>query len=81
MTGIKRKIFFIQDPEEMANLFLDLLTGLRLLVIRKKQLFYLEQEEYQILLDKSEAFTEIFIRGLITDQNKSLKKSTPNRRK
>jgi AcrR family transcriptional regulator len=62
--GKRKGIFNIQNIEETAALFLDLLKGLRDTIITKKEFFYLEQEEYNMLVQKSKAFTEIFIKGL-----------------
>jgi AcrR family transcriptional regulator len=62
--GIDSGIFYINEPEVTALLFLDLLKGLRLTVVNDKKLLSIEQEEYDILLDKTVAFTNIFIKGL-----------------
>jgi AcrR family transcriptional regulator len=64
VKGMQKGVFSMEDLNETAALFLDLMTGLRLLVIRKKKLFYLEEEEYEMLINKTEAFTKIFIRGI-----------------
>lgn len=62
--GIKKGIFFIEEPDKTASLFLDLLKGLRISVVNDKKTLFIEQEEYDKLLYNTIAFTEIFIKGL-----------------
>jgi AcrR family transcriptional regulator len=62
--GIESGIFFISDTDQMATLFLDLLRGLRVTVVNEKNTLIIEQQEYDILLEKTIAFTRIFIKGL-----------------
>jgi AcrR family transcriptional regulator len=62
--GINKGIFSIPDPDETASLFLDLLKGLRISVVNDKKTMFIEQEEYDQLLEKTIAFTDIFINGL-----------------
>jgi len=62
--GISGGIFFIEDTDETASLFLDLLKGLRVTVVNEKETLFIEQDEYELLLRKTIAFTKIFIRGI-----------------
>jgi AcrR family transcriptional regulator len=62
--GISRGVFYIDNKESMAILFLDLLKGLRLILIKEKTTLFIEPEEYKILHEKTMDFTRIFIRGL-----------------
>ena len=62
--GIKNKLFFIENPHEIAEMFLDLLKGLRKNELQHKELFYLDQKEYDVLVNKTNAFTALFIKGL-----------------
>lgn len=64
--GIGRGIFEINDTDRTASLFLDLLKGLRVSVISEKKMLIIDEAEYDILLEKTIAFTEIFINGLKT---------------
>jgi AcrR family transcriptional regulator len=64
--GIRSGIFFINDTDQTASLFLDLLKGLRISVVTDKKTLFIEQEEYDMLLDRTIAFTEIFINGVKT---------------
>jgi AcrR family transcriptional regulator len=63
-NGINNNLFFIEQPHEVAELFLDLLKGLRKNEFQNKELFYLDQTEYAGLVSKTIAFVEIFIKGL-----------------
>ena len=62
--GIMSGIFFINDTDQMATLFLDLLKGLRTTLVNEKKTLFIEQEEYDLLLEKTISFTNIFIKGL-----------------
>lgn len=62
--GIKKGIFFIEEPDKTASLFLDLLKGLRISVVNDKKTLFIEQEEYDKLLYNTIVFTDIFIKGL-----------------
>jgi hypothetical protein len=62
--GTGSGIFSKVDTAGTANLYLDLLRGLRISIVDKKNEFYLEQEEFDKLMRKTNDFTEIFIKGL-----------------
>ena len=62
--GISGGIFFIEDTDQTASLFLDLLKGLRVTVVNEKETLFIEQDEYELLLRKTIAFTKIFISGI-----------------
>jgi AcrR family transcriptional regulator len=62
--GIEKGIFQISDKEQMASLFLDLLKGLRVSLIKEKETLFIEQNEYELLLEKTLVFTNLFIRSL-----------------
>jgi AcrR family transcriptional regulator len=62
--GINKGIFSIENPDQTASLFLDLLKGLRISVVNDKKTLIIEQEEFDKLLEKTIAFTDIFINGL-----------------
>jgi AcrR family transcriptional regulator len=62
--GIEKKMLIMDDPVSMSLLFLDLLKGLRMISLRDKQLFYMEQPELEILVEKSVKFARIFFKGL-----------------
>jgi AcrR family transcriptional regulator len=62
--GIKKGTFFIDNTDETALLFLDLLKGLRIGVVNDKKTLFIEEEEFDLLLGKTIAFTNVFIKGL-----------------
>ena len=62
--GMVSGIFSINDTDQTASLFLDLLKGLRVTVFNEKETLVIEQEEYDLLLEKTIAFTNLFIKGL-----------------
>lgn len=62
--GISTGIFLIDDTDQTASLFLDLLKGLRITLVNEKKTLFIEQDEYEILLEKTIAFTNVFIKGL-----------------
>jgi hypothetical protein len=62
--GISAGIFFIDETDQTASLFLDLLKGLRVTVVNEKETLFIEQDEYELLLEKTIAFTNIFIKGI-----------------
>jgi AcrR family transcriptional regulator len=64
--GIIKGTFYIEDTYRIASLFLDLLKGLRIYVVNDKKTLIIEQEEFDRLLEKTMAFTDIFIKGLET---------------
>jgi AcrR family transcriptional regulator len=64
--GITAGVFEQVDTETNALLFLDLLKCLRVSSINEKKSLFIEEEEYSELCEKTNAFTELFIRGIRT---------------
>jgi AcrR family transcriptional regulator len=62
--GINKGIFFIDNTDETALLFLDLLKGLRIGVVNDKKTLFIEENEFNLLQEKTIAFTNVFIKGL-----------------
>ncbi len=62
--GTSDGIFFTDDEEMAASLFLDLLRGLRISILNDKKALVIRKKEFDQLIEKTNAFTEIFIRGL-----------------
>jgi len=69
--GIKSGVFFIEDTDYTVSLFLDLLKGLRITVVNEKKTLFIEEDEYEILLEKTIAFTNLFIKGLKYNNSKN----------
>jgi AcrR family transcriptional regulator len=64
MDGMKAGIFVIKDIDELADLFLELLKGLRMSILREMTFYYLETEEYALLVKRTMQFVEIFTNGI-----------------
>jgi hypothetical protein len=62
--GIEKKVFFIDDKEFIAGLFLDVLKGLRIILMSKKDIFYIDQKEFETMINNSHRFTQVFLNGL-----------------
>lgn len=62
--GKKEGVFRIKKPEETALLFLEILHGLRLFVIRNRPMPELAQEDYDRIYDKQRKFIALFIRSI-----------------
>jgi len=62
--GISSGVFHINNIDQTTSLFLDLLKGLRSTVVSEKKTLLIEQDEYDLLLEKTIAFTDFFIKGL-----------------
>jgi AcrR family transcriptional regulator len=62
--GNEKGVFHTQSPADMAALFIDVIKGLRMQFLHRKELFYIEPDEYNELEKKYGSFTELFIRGL-----------------
>jgi len=63
-AGNQQGIFHADNPKENASLFMDIIKGLRMQYLHKKELFYIEPDEYDELEKKYAAFTDLFIKGL-----------------
>ena len=61
--------FEIKDTNEMAILFLDLLKGIRLSTMNNMSSLFIGEEEYSVLLEKTIAFVDLFIRGINTKKD------------
>ena len=62
--GVKTGLFFISDLDESADLFLELLKGLRMSILKDLTLYYLETNEYELLVKKTMQFVDIFTKGI-----------------
>jgi AcrR family transcriptional regulator len=64
--GNENKIYSITDIGEIAGLFLDLLKGLRMSHLRGMSVYYIDENNYELLVNKSVLFVDIFLKGLET---------------
>jgi AcrR family transcriptional regulator len=60
--------FICKDPATTASLFLEVLQGLRLVVMQNRDYHELSQEDYNLIEEKHNSFIRLFIKGL---KNKS----------
>jgi AcrR family transcriptional regulator len=67
--GVEKKIFFTDNTLRTATLFLEALKGLSSLMFHQKELMYVEQEDYDILIGKIHFLTEMFIKSLKYKEN------------
>jgi AcrR family transcriptional regulator len=63
-NGVDKGIFLVPNIVDTATLFVDLLKGLRYMEINKKQIFFIDENEYNTLSKKSNDFADLFIKGL-----------------
>lgn len=63
-TGNSTNIFSIKDTKEITELLFDILKGIRISMIKDKQLFYLDQKDFKLLEKRTETFVNIFVEGL-----------------
>lgn len=64
-NGKRTRQFHIEDVDETASLFLDLLRGLRSDFLSNKKLLIIDDDEYNVLSHKVEALTKLFTKGLM----------------
>jgi AcrR family transcriptional regulator len=64
VEGNHKGLFYVENPGDLATLFVEIIKGLRMQFLHKKELFYIEPEEYSELEKKFIGFTELFIKGL-----------------
>jgi AcrR family transcriptional regulator len=62
--GNENKIYSISNLDDIVGLFLELLKGLRMAQLKGMSIYYIEEKEYELLLNKSVLFVEIFLKGI-----------------
>jgi len=68
--GVESGEFDIDNSEETAALFLDLLRGLRSAVFANKELIIIDDEEFQEMVKKADSLTRIFVNGIKRTETK-----------
>jgi AcrR family transcriptional regulator len=63
-AGIEKGVFKIGNPEEAADLLLDLLKGLRMVMLKGISSFYELNGEYEQMAKKTDLLVNIFIKGI-----------------
>jgi hypothetical protein len=64
LLGIKKQIFRMDNSKEVAELFLEILKGLRHSELHHKELLLLDEHDYESLLHKTNLLLNIFTNGL-----------------
>jgi len=62
--GIKTGLFNLSALDESADLFLELLKGLRMSILKDMTFYYLETTEYDLLVKRTMQFVDIFTKGI-----------------
>jgi AcrR family transcriptional regulator len=62
--GIEIGLFSMTDTEEIADLFIELLKGLRTSILKGKTFYYLDAEEYNLLEKRTLRFVDVFTKGI-----------------
>ncbi len=63
-SGKQSGKFHFEDEQQLAEMFLDILKGLRFTLIKQRPFVELAAEEFQLMEKASANFTRLFIRGL-----------------
>ena len=72
--GKRQNLFHLNDPEEITDLLFDLLRGIRMAMIKDRQFYYLNDKDFNTLVQKTERFIDIFINGLMyKNENSTIK--------
>jgi len=64
INGKKKGHFNFKNAAEMASLYLEILRGLRNMILSNKEILYLNEEEFELFVKKTNLFTELFIKSL-----------------
>jgi TetR/AcrR family transcriptional regulator len=62
--GTQEGTFICKNPTTTATLFLEILQGLRLVVMQHRDYHELSQEDYKLMEEKHLSFIRLFIKGL-----------------
>ena len=75
IKGKRSGTFICKDPAATATLFLDILQGLRLVVLQHRDFRELSQEDYDLMVEKHLSFIRLFIKGLKNNSKNTLIKN------
>jgi len=64
VKGKKSGIFVCRDPAKTAALFLEILQGLRMVVMQHRDYHELDQKDYNLIEEKHLSFIRLFVKGL-----------------
>jgi TetR/AcrR family transcriptional regulator len=62
--GVKNDEFDIKDIPATADMFVTITKGLRIMIIKQRDSYYLNEDDYATLKKHQEHFTEVFLKGI-----------------
>jgi len=62
--GVKKKEFEIDDIPSTAEMFTSVTRGLRMIVLKQRDSYFLSEDDYATLAKRQERFTHIFLKGI-----------------
>ncbi|HEX8061382.1 MAG TPA: TetR/AcrR family transcriptional regulator [Cyclobacteriaceae bacterium] len=69
--GVKNKEFDIKDIPATSDMFVTVTKGLRMMIIKQRDSYFLNEDDYATLMRHQEVFTQVFLKG-IAKANKSI---------
>lgn len=67
--GVKKKEFNIENISLTAEMFVNVTRGLRMLAIKQRDSYFLNEDDYATLAKHQEHFTYIFLKGISGNKN------------
>ncbi|MEI9918569.1 MAG: TetR/AcrR family transcriptional regulator [Bacteroidota bacterium] len=62
--GVKKKEFTIEDIPLTAEMFTSVTRGLRMMVLKQRDSYFLNEDDYATLRKHQEHFTQVFLKGI-----------------
>lgn len=64
-NGIAAGVFSREDPAELSDLLLDLLRGLRMIMIKERTMQMSSDEPYRLMEQRTQKLTRLFIKSIV----------------
>lgn len=64
-NGIAAGVFNEEDPAELSDLLLDLLRGLRMIMIKERTMQMRSDEPYRLMEQRTQKLTRLFIKSIV----------------
>ncbi len=64
-NGIAAGVFNEEDPAELSDLLLDLLRGLRMIMIKERTMQMSSDEPYRLMEQRTQKLTRLFIKSIV----------------
>ncbi len=74
IKGEKSGVFICKNPKTAAILFLEILQGLRLIVMKHRDYRELSRKDYDLMEEKHLSFINLFIKGIKNNEKSQLSK-------